>query len=154
MRRKITGSEAEFLEAGTEPDTIIATGYVGSEGRKAEELHVYFLGDSTTLVAEHGQRVGGHWAFDEIMEPAEVFAEWQSRRAMDEPQVGDSDAASERLRNAAPDLLAALSAVLEASPAFRLKKIGYEGSEARIRQEAQIAAEDQARAAIAKAIGG
>lgn len=51
------------------------------------------------------------------------------------------------------DLLAALERVTAANPVFRVSAIGTPGSEARIRQEEQIAAEDQALQAIAAARG-
>jgi hypothetical protein len=54
----------------------------------------------------------------------------------------------------AAELRAALEELLDAAPAFRVKKIGADGSEARKQQDAHIAAEDRARAAIAKAKGG
>jgi hypothetical protein len=55
---------------------------------------------------------------------------------------------------AAPDLLAALKGLLDAASAFRALPEGAPGSAARIKQDAHIAAEDAARAAIAKAEGG
>lgn len=61
--------------------------------------------------------------------------------------------ANARLIAAAPDLLAALDALLTFDrverPAFRHKPIGAPGSTARIEQDKLIAIEDAARAAIA-----
>jgi len=62
--------------------------------------------------------------------------------------------ANARLLAAAPDLLEALTLMLEANPAFRMKPIGSPGSGMRASQDQQIFAEDTARAAIAKATRG
>lgn len=58
------------------------------------------------------------------------------------------------LYRAAPEMLAALRQLAADHPAFRSKPIGGEGSQARAAQQRAIAAEDAARAAIAKATGG
>ena len=51
------------------------------------------------------------------------------------------------------ELYEALEEYLHARPAFRLKPIGGPGSAARREQEAAIAAEDKAKAVLAKARG-
>lgn len=53
-----------------------------------------------------------------------------------------------KLLTAAPHLRDALAALLAAAPAFRAMPEGAPGSEARARQDAHIAAEDMARAAL------
>lgn len=60
-----------------------------------------------------------------------------------------------RLRSINADLLAALQAMLDAvEPAFRAKPMGAPHSLARMAQDAHIAAEDRARAAIKRATEG
>lgn len=51
-------------------------------------------------------------------------------------------------------LILALEGLLEAAPAFRSMPVGMAGSDARRQQDAHIAAEDVARAALAKAKAG
>lgn len=51
------------------------------------------------------------------------------------------------------ELLEALEALITVNPAFRTKNIGAPNSFARMNQELQIKAEDNAKAAIAKAKG-
>lgn len=62
--------------------------------------------------------------------------------------------ANARLIAAAPDLLDALQMMTSAFEAFRMKPVGAPGSAARDEQDQQIAAENAASAAIAKATGG
>lgn len=64
--------------------------------------------------------------------------------------VSEADA---RLLVFGGDLLAALEELLAVAPAFRLKPVGAAGSAARAQQDAHVAAEDRARAAVAKAKG-
>lgn len=52
--------------------------------------------------------------------------------------------------NLIDELLAMIKELLAVNPAFRLKNISYKGSSARLQQEAQIAAEDKAKALIAR----
>lgn len=63
------------------------------------------------------------------------------------------DAANLRLISTAPELLEALQELLAFNPVFRSKPCGAEGSAVRAMQDAAIAAEDKARAAILKATG-
>ncbi len=65
----------------------------------------------------------------------------------------DNQAANARLIAAAPDLLEALEELLQHKPAFRTMPLGAPNSYARQEQYSHIAAEDKARAAIAKAKG-
>lgn len=63
-------------------------------------------------------------------------------------QTGETE--METLEQQRDELLAMVKELIEVNPAFRLKNIGFEGSHARIQQVAQIAAEDKAKALIAK----
>ena len=72
------------------------------------------------------------------------------------PSNGWSDPCAEadaRIIAAAPDLLTALRTLTAAAPAFRAKPMGAPNSEARRQQDAHVAAEDAARAVIARATG-
>lgn len=64
------------------------------------------------------------------------------------------EAENARLRSQAyftPLLISTAEALMAAAPAFRLKKIGFEGSQARLQQDAHIEAEDAAKAVIEEA---
>lgn len=76
-----------------------------------------------------------------------------NRWSYDDARAKPESDANARLIAAAPDLLAALKELVAVAPAFRSKAVGSAGSPVRADQDAYIAAEDAARAAIAKATG-
>jgi hypothetical protein len=78
-----------------------------------------------------------------------VYADWEDFENKRLTDRGQMLLANARLIAAAPDLLAALERMLLVAPAFHSRPIGAPGSRERDMQTEHIAAELQARAAIA-----